>query len=148
MSGGVDIVITGPEITMVRALVSADLSDAFGRDVAIVCNWREQYDEASQPLHLTALRTARGGYIVVVWCMDNALLVECRHNHLPDALAVDLYGVGTLGEQIDTDERANAATMELARLVAHAELPWPPEDDTDTQAWRLAGSLVDRHPAP
>lgn len=146
---GVDLLIAGDEIVMVREELDAANARLFGAPerARVIDNWREQYDAYTEPLHLTVVKTVNGDYVMAVWCVDKALADEVTRHGLPVSLAVDMFGVGTIAETVTDDETARIMCREFARLVAHAELPWPPEDDMDVERWRLAGTLIAQYPA-
>lgn len=132
------MVIAGEEITMRRQELGAVDSSMFGvpTRTTVIEDWREQHGPEMPTLHLTLFCTVQGAYIVVIWCTDTNIAEECQRYSLPGALAIEVYGIGQL--DVFSEDDAREVTRGLARMVAQADLPWPPEDHIDTEKWHVA----------
>lgn len=142
-------VIAGAEIVMCRFEANASVRRCLGADVgrvSIVDHWQEQLPKGMSPLCLTLIHhpLRRGEYAVIVWGMDEMIRDACLRVNLEPGLAMVVYAIGALDSPKVLDvERARACCLELARMVAKADLPWPPEDEQDHDVWRRTAALID-----
>lgn len=109
---------------------------------AIVEDWREQHGPEMPTLHMTLIRTVHERYVILIWAQQDDMAEELHRHSLPSGLSIDLFGIGELAVHNESDARLLARG--LASMVAQADLPWPPEDQRDTEQWRVAESALYR----
>ena len=136
------MVVAGEEIVMRRQDLGEFAARMFGKHSTVVEDWREQHDPSMPTLHMTLIRTMRNRHVIAIWAQQNDMEGELRHHGMPPALAVDLFGIGELAVQNESDART--VVRGLVGMVASADLPWPPEDHVDTERWRTAESALYR----
>lgn len=138
------MVVAGDEITMCRGPLDDRTARMFGvpDEAYTVDHWTEQYDHGSQTLHMTTFRTSAEHYAMVVWSLDPQISGEAVRLGMPPSLGMVVYGIGVLAEHCANDADAVAMGRRFAQLVAAGDLPWPPEDERDTNMWRLAATTV------
>lgn len=145
-----ELVIAGARTRMVREDLSAVYAAMWGvpERATVVSHWRDKTRErayAMDPLFLTVLHTVDQRYVMAVWCVDGPLRHEMHVHSLPQGLAAEVFCVGTM--DVPDNDAAVLMCREFARLIAHGDMPWPPESDADFDAWRLAGTLISTQPA-